>query len=118
MGLPQGLQVNNENDNVTKDPFLDEYFKILNGFGQPEIIDKMIYERHDQRNCSPRIQDAILEAAWHIKNKWITEETRDFVLRMSWHILHLEETLKRNNIPHEPYRSYYRMPKEEENTHE
>jgi len=44
--------VNNENDNVTNDPFLDEYFKILNGFGQPEIIDKMIYERHDQRNCS------------------------------------------------------------------
>jgi len=101
--------VNNENDNVTNDPFLDEYFKILNGVGQPEIIDKMIYERHDQRNCSPRIQDAILDSAWHIKNKWIKEETREFVLRMSWHILHLEETLKRNNIPHEPYRSYYQV---------
>jgi len=116
MGLPQGLQMSDENDNVTKDPFLDEYFKILNGFGQPEIIDKMIYERHDQRNCSPRIQDAILDAADRIRDKWKEEETREFVLRMSWHILHLEETLKRNNITYEPYRSYYRMPKEEENT--
>ena len=106
----------NEYDNVTNDPFLDEYYKIHRGFGQPEIIDKMIYERHDQRNCSPRTQDKILSAAWQIKEEWVKEETREFVLRMSWHIMHLEETLKRNNISHEPYRSYYNMPKEEENT--
>ncbi len=105
--------MNNENDNVTKDPFLDEYYKIHRGFGQPEIIDKMIYERHDQRNCSPRIQDKILGAAWQIKEEWVKEEIREFVLRMSWHIMHLEETLKRHNIEHEPYRSYYNMPKEE-----
>jgi len=37
-------------------------------------------------------------------------------LRMSWYILHLEETLKRHNIEHELYMSYYRIPKEEENT--
>jgi len=106
--------VNYEYDNITNDPFLDEYYKIHRGFGQPEIIDKMIYERHDQRNCSPRIQDKILSAAWQIKEEWVKEEVREFVLRMSWHILHLEETLKRNNIPHEPYRSYYNTPNEEE----
>ena len=100
--------MNNENDNVTNDPFLDEYFKILNGFGQPEIIDKMIYERHDQRNCSPRVSDEILYAADRIRNKWTEEAVREFVLRMSWYILHLEETLKRHSIEHEPYRSYYK----------
>ena len=108
--------MNNENDNVTNDPFLDEYYKIKAGIGEPEIIEKMIYERHDQRNCSLRVSDEILHAADRIRNKWVEEEVREFVLRMSWHIMHLEETLKRNNIPHEPYMSYYRLPKEEENT--
>jgi hypothetical protein len=107
--------MNNENDNVTKDPFLDEYYKIKRGFGQPEIIDKMIYERHDQRNCSPHMCDVILDAADRIRDKWKEEEIREFVFRMSMYILHLEETLKRNNIEHEPYRSYYRMPEEDGN---
>ena len=106
--------MNNENDNVTKDQFLDEYYKIKAGIGEPEIIEKMIYERHDQRNCSPRVSDEILHAADRIRNKWVEEEVREFVLRMSWHIMHLEETLKRNNISHEPYRSYYNTPNEEE----
>jgi hypothetical protein len=109
MGLSQGgRQVNNENDNITNDPFLDEYYKIKAGIGQPEIIDKMIYERHDQRNCSPRVSDEILYAADRIRNKWTEEAVREFVLRMSWYILHLEETLKRHSIEHEPYRSYYK----------
>jgi hypothetical protein len=107
--------VSDENDNVTNDPFLDEYFKILNRFGQPEIIDKMIYERHDQRNCSPHMRDVILDAAdSRIRDKWKEEEIREFVFRMSMYILHLEETLKRNNITHEPYRSYYNAPQEED----
>ena len=116
--------MSDENDNVTKDPFLDpfldeyykildEYYKIKRGFGQPEIIDKMIYERHDQRNCSPHMRDVILDAADRIRDKWKEEEIREFVFRMSMYILHLEETLKRNNIEHEPYRSYYRMPEED-----
>ena len=103
-----------EYDNVTNDPFLDEYYKIKSGIGQPEIIDKMIYERHDQRNCSPHMCDVILNAADRIRNKWKEEEIREFVFRMSMHILHLEETLKRNNITHEPYRSYYNASQEED----
>lgn len=101
-------------DNVTNDPFLDEYYKIKRGIGQPEIIDKMIYERHDQRNCSPHMCDEILKAADRIRDKWKEEEIREFVFRMSMHILHLEETLKRKNIAHEPYRSYYNAPQEED----
>ena len=94
-----------EYDNVTNDPFLDEYYK---------IIDKMIYERHDQRNCSPHMSDVILDAAdRRIRDKWKEEEIREFVFRMSMHILHLEETLKKNNINFSPYMSYYNMPKEE-----
>ncbi|NCZ60201.1 MAG: hypothetical protein EBX71_08730, partial [Betaproteobacteria bacterium] len=34
----------NEYDNVTNDPFLDEYYKIKRGLGRPEIIDKMMNE--------------------------------------------------------------------------
>ena len=104
-----------EYDNVTNDPFLDEYYKIKRGIGQPEIIDKMIYERHDQRNCSPRMCDVILDAADRIRGKWKEEEIREFVFRMSMHILHLEETLKKNNIDFSPYMSYYNTPKEDSN---
>lgn len=92
--------MSDEYHNVTKDPFLDEYYKIK--------------ERHDQRNCSPRMRDVILDAADRIRDKWKEEEIREFVFRMSMYILHLEETLKRNNITHEPYRSYYNAPQEED----
>jgi len=106
--------MNEEYDNVTNDRFLDEYYKIKRCIGQPEIIDKMIYERFDQRNCSPHMQSVILNAADRIRNKWIEEEIREFVFRMSMYILDLEEKLKRNNITHEPYRSYYNAPQEED----
>jgi hypothetical protein len=111
--LDGGWQVIDEYDNVTNDSFLDEYYKIKRGIGQPEIIDKMIYERHDQRNCSPHMSDVILDAADRIRDKWKEEEIREFVFRMSMHILHLEETLKRNNIGFSPYMSYYNMPPED-----
>jgi hypothetical protein len=109
MGLPQGLQVNY--DNVTNDKYLGEYLDIHRAFGRPKIVDEMIQSRFDY---DPFLRDAIYTAALQIEKVWKEEEVREFVLRMSWHIMHLEETLKRNNISHEPYRSYYNMPKEEE----
>ena len=65
-----------EYDNVTNDSFLDEYYKIKRGIGQPEIIDKMIYERHDQRNCSPHMSDVILDAADRITSLIWGEQLR------------------------------------------
>jgi len=83
-------------DNVTNDKYLAAYHNILRGEGRPKIIDEIIDARRES-SLSNKLQSSMLDAADRIERAWREEAIEDHILQMSWHIMELEDQIKRQS---------------------